>query len=89
MGVPHTNSHGGFIIEHYWGYTNRARDRTDEYKVEHPKWELFDVVNAKIDVNFRQVYGEKFAFLSDEKPYSVLLAKGSEISVFKGSRIAG
>jgi len=87
LGIPDENSHGAFIIEHYWGYTKRGRDRTDEYKVEHPKWELFDVLNTKIDVNFGRVYGEKFAFLSDADPYSVLLAQGSEISVFKGARI--
>jgi uncharacterized protein YqjF (DUF2071 family) len=39
LGVPDKNSHGEFIIEHYWGYTKRGHNRTDEYKVEHPKWE--------------------------------------------------
>jgi hypothetical protein len=87
LGVPAENSHGEFIIEHYWGYTKRGAARTDEYKVEHPKWELFGIDYAEIDVNFGAVYGEKFAYLSDEKPFSVLLAKGSEISVYKGARI--
>ncbi len=87
MGVPTAGSHGEFIIEHYWGYTTRARGRVDEYKVEHPKWELFSVRNERIDVNFGSCYGDEFAFLADELPHSVLLAKGSEISVYKGSRI--
>ena len=87
LGVPEANSHGEFIIEHYWGYTKRGENRTDEYKVEHPKWELFNVNHAEIDVDFRFVYGEKFAFLKDEKPSSILLAKGSEIAVYKGERI--
>lgn len=87
LGVPKENSHGEFIIEHYWGYTKRGADRTDEYKVEHPKWELFAANDPRIDVDFEKTYGREFAFLSDQKPYSVLLAKGSEISVFKGERV--
>ncbi|MEP6900436.1 MAG: DUF2071 domain-containing protein [Actinomycetota bacterium] len=87
LGVPDENSHGEFIIEHYWGYTKRGANRTDEYKVEHPKWELFSVKNAEIAVDFGKVYGEKFAFLSDEKPHSILLAKGSPIAVYKGAKL--
>ncbi len=86
-GVPAENSQGEFIIEHYWGYTRRGVNRTDEYKVEHPKWELFEANDARIDVDFGFVYGEKFGFLSNSKPVSVFLAKGSEISVYKGEKI--
>ena len=85
LGVPETGSHGEFIIEHYWGYTARKNGRVDEYKVEHPKWELFSVRREQIDVDFGTTYGKEFAFLADEKPYSVLLAKGSEVAVYKGN----
>ena len=88
-GVPIMGSHGGFIIEHYWGYTKRKQNRVDEYKVEHPKWELFSVKNEVIDVNFGKTYGDEFAFLTDAKPYSVLFVKGSEIAVYKGEKIVG
>lgn len=87
LGVPEENSHGEFIIEHYWGYTKRNQSRTDEYKVEHPKWELFEVNYAEIDVDFGALYGERFAHLSNTKPHSIFMAKGSPISVFKGERI--
>ncbi len=87
LGVPAADSHSEFIIEHYWGYTKRKGGRTDEYKVEHPKWELFTAENPTIDVDLAENYGERFAFLNDQKPYSVLLAKGSEISVYKGAKI--
>lgn len=87
LGVPEPDSHGEFIIEHYWGYTSRGNGRVDEYKVEHPKWELYGLKNVVIDVDFGATYGSEFAFLSGAKPYSVLLAKGSGISVYKGERI--
>ena len=87
LGVPDAGSHGEFIIEHYWGYTDRGLGRVDEYKVEHPKWELFDTTHQVIDVDFAAVYGPEFGFLSSARPYSVLLAKGSPVTVYKGSRL--
>jgi len=87
VGVPPAGSHGEFIIEHYWGYTKRNGGRVDEYKVENPKWELFSVRNEVIDVDFGKTYGEQFVHLSGAKPYSILLAKGSEIAVYKGQSI--
>lgn len=87
LGVPAENSHGEFIIEHYWGYTKRGRNRTDEYKVEHPKWELFEVRNVLVNVDFGKIYGDEFAFLNETEPTSVLLAKGSSIAVYKGFKI--
>ena len=87
LGVPPEGSHAEFIIEHYWGYTRRGEDRTDEYKVEHPKWELFAAEKPRIDVDFRATYGKEFAFLSNREPNSVLLAAGSDIAVYKGKTI--
>ncbi len=88
LGVPDAGSHGEFIIEHYWGYTKRGEERTDEYKVEHPKWELFSAENRKINVDFGKTYGKEFDFLSNAKPQSVLLAAGSDIAVYKGQTIS-
>lgn len=87
LGVPAENSEGEFIIEHYWGYTKRGENRTDEYKVEHPKWNLFEAKNAEIKVDFGTTYGNRFAFLNKEKPQSVLLAEGSAIAVYKGEKL--
>lgn len=87
LGIPAENSHGEFIIEHYWGYTRRGEIRTDEYKVEHPKWELFEVKNHEIKVDFGALYGAEFEFLNDENPHSIFMAKGSEVSVYKGAKL--
>ena len=81
IGIPAPDSHGAFIIEHYWGYTDRGHGRVDEYKVEHPKWELFTVEDERIHVDFAAIYGDDFAFLTTAEPYSVLLAEGSGSSV--------
>jgi uncharacterized protein YqjF (DUF2071 family) len=87
LGVPGDDSHGSFIIEHYWGYTKRGGDRTHEYRVEHPKWELHAVDHFEIDLDFGITYGPDFTFLNEQKPHSVVFAKGSAIAVYKGKSI--
>lgn len=87
MGVPTANSHGEFIIEHYWGYTSRGAQRTDEYKVEHPKWELFNIEKHEIKVDFGELYGAEFAFLNGTQPHSIFMAKGSDVAVYKGAKL--
>jgi len=73
-----------FITEHYWGYTRISSERTSEYEVEHPKWEIYKTKDYLIDVDFGDIYGQDFSFLTLEKPKSVFLAEGSEIKVKGG-----
>lgn len=73
-----------FITEHYWGYTESAPGKTSEYGVQHPRWEVYKTVDYTIDVDFQDIYGSAFAFLQGEKPVSVFLAEGSEVSVKAG-----
>ena len=87
LGVPAAGSPEEFIIEHYWGYTKRDESRTDEYKVEHPKWEIYANRHVKVKVNFAGWYGQEFYHLRFQEPYSVVLAKGSEVAVYKGKTI--
>ena len=70
-----------FITEHYWGYTQYKANTTYEYEVTHPKWEAYPVTDHVISVDYGQVYGQEFAFLSNQQPTSVLLAEGSTITV--------
>lgn len=74
-------SEAEFITEHYFGYTKASETITYEYEVKHPKWEQFDVIDYEINVDFKNVYGATFDFLKDQKPISIMLAKGSKISV--------
>lgn len=74
-------SEAEFITEHYWGYTKTSEKSTLEYEVRHPRWEVYQVTDFEVNVDFKANYGEDFAFLSDQKPFSVMLAEGSEVSV--------
>lgn len=81
------NSEEAFITEHYWGYTKLSNEKTSEYAVEHPKWEVYKTKDYLIDVDFGNVYGQDFGFLTSERPKSVFLAEGSEIKVKAGRQI--
>jgi len=76
-----------FITEHYWGYTRLDAQTTYEYQVTHPKWRHFPVHDMELKVNYRDSYGDDFAFLNDLQPSSVMLAAGSPITVEQRRRI--
>ena len=76
-----------FITEHYWGYTKIGLNKTSEYGVEHPRWEVYPIKDYQIDVDFEKTYGKDFHFLTNKVPDSVMLAEGSEIAVLKGQKI--
>jgi len=81
---PHAillNSKDEFITEHYWGYGKKTTSKTTEYEVRHPKWEVYDVKNYEVQVDFAANYGADFEFLNIATPTSVMLAEGSLISI--------
>lgn len=75
------NSEAQFITEHYFGYTKVNHTKTFEYEVKHPIWKQYNVLNSIIDVDFEATYGNEFAFMKDLIPTSIILAKGSKVSV--------
>lgn len=75
------NSIEEFIFENYFGYTKLDNKNTLEYKINHPSWKIYKVNDYEIDCDFEKFYGIDFAFLKTQKPNSVLLAKGSEVTV--------
>jgi len=75
------NSLTEFITEHYWGYSKAGKNKSVEYEVTHPKWQVYDVLDHHIDVDFEDVYGQEFGFLAQCDPSSVMLAEGSNITV--------
>jgi hypothetical protein len=70
-----------FIFEHYYGYTKIDEQHSQEYKVNHPRWQVNKVINYSINCDFQSMYGNDFSFLSDHQPDSVILAEGSEVTV--------
>ena len=76
-----------FITEHYWGYAASRRGSL-EYRVEHPRWRLWDAREPALACDVATVYGEPFAEALSAPPSSAFVADGSEIVVRQGVRIA-
>lgn len=76
-----------FITEHYWGYTKRGSEHTNEYEVVHPRWEVYPVQAYDIEADFGLLYGQPFSSLTGTDPQSILLAEGSPIAVRPGMKV--
>ena len=76
-----------FITEHYWGYAAQKDGSCVEYQVEHPRWKVAPVSEAKFDGDIKGLYDPGFAPALSQAPSSAFLAEGSPVTVFKGVRI--
>ena len=70
-----------WITEHYWGYTRVNSQKTLEYEVKHPIWNLYEVTNHHLEGDFTTLYGQDFQPYLKGNPSSVILAQGSEVTV--------
>lgn len=82
-GEPQTipaGSHAEFITEHYWGYT-AVRGGCSEYRVEHPRWKVWNADAFEFKADVATLYGEQFVEPLSSAPRSVFIADGSPIQV--------
>jgi uncharacterized protein YqjF (DUF2071 family) len=70
-----------FIFERYFGFTKLSDTSTQEYKIHHPKWMTNKIINSYIDCDFGSMYGDAFSRLNNQRPDSIILAEGSQVSV--------
>lgn len=80
--IPSSESMEHFFKEHDIGFGKDKNNKTLEYLVEHPVWEIYPNAKVESTICFEKIYGKKWAFLDSEKPFNILLAKGSEVKVF-------
>ena len=79
-----TGSETEFIMEHYWGYTRKGPEKTAEYGVEHPRWQVYPTLDFAAELDFADCYGAAFASLNGTSPASAFLLEGSEVLVRDG-----
>jgi uncharacterized protein YqjF (DUF2071 family) len=86
---PPPGSEAEFITEHYWGYTRQPDGGTLEYHVEHPAWLTWEAASAGISGPVSALYGPAFGDALSRPARSAFVAVGSEVSVHRGSSLAG
>jgi uncharacterized protein YqjF (DUF2071 family) len=73
-------SHAEFITEHYWGYTC-FRGGCSEYRVEHPRWKVWNAETHELRADAAALYGDQFVETLSAAPRSAFIAEGSPITV--------
>ncbi|HEV2846228.1 MAG TPA: DUF2071 domain-containing protein [Thermoanaerobaculia bacterium] len=80
-------SEAEFITEHYWGYSALRGGGCMEYRVEHPRWRVWQLERPVLDCDVAALYGERFVETLAGEPSSAFLADGSEVTVYKGCKV--
>lgn len=80
-------SEAEYITEHYWGYNAQPDGSTLEYRVEHPRWRVYETASATFDCDVAALYGAGFCDVLNGRPSSAFLAEGSPVKVYQGVRL--
>ncbi len=86
--MPSESSLEHFFKEHEWGFGKSKSGETLMYRVEHPHWKTFPVINYDLNFDYGKIYGSRWEFLNRQKPFNITLAFGSEIKVFSPTKLA-
>jgi uncharacterized protein len=81
--LPEPGSPEEFLVERYWGYVTRSSGLTREYRVDHPPWRIWPVVNAALSPEVAPLFGDRFTRALGSAPASVLVAEGSHMEVHR------
>ncbi len=66
----------------YSGYNQLNATTTIEYELEHPRWQVYPVIDYSITCDIEKLYGKEFVpYLANQRPDSVFLAKESDVIV--------
>jgi hypothetical protein len=76
-----------FITEHHWGYARQRDGSTMEYRVDHPRWHVWQAQHMEFHCQVADLYGDQFAPFLSTPPASAFLANGSEVKVYHGVKI--
>jgi len=85
--ILEADSEEEFITEHYWGYSRQRDGGTVEYRVSHPRWNVWTATDAGLDGDLGQVYDGAFARMLAGPPRSAFVADGSRVVVYAPTRI--
>jgi uncharacterized protein YqjF (DUF2071 family) len=79
--TPEVKSAEHHFKEHDLGFGRTKKGRTLAYGVDHPLWRIYRNPRVRLNLDFGKIYGDKWAFLTNESPAYTLLAEGSNIKV--------
>ena len=86
--LPQEGSLEQFITEHYWGYSAQRSGGSVEYHVSHAPWQVWVSTTAGFEGDASLLYGDELSHVLQGHPSSAFIADGSEVTVFRGYKLA-
>jgi uncharacterized protein len=86
---PALDSTEHFFKEHSWGFGTSRRGQLIRYEVNHPEWDVYPIRDFVADVDWAALYGREWGAMQKAEPASVVLAVGSEVSVYPKNQANG
>jgi hypothetical protein len=59
------------------------RKGCSEYRVEHPRWKIWNATSFEFNADLASLYGEQLAEALNQPPRSAFIADGSPITVHR------
>ena len=84
--LPEAGSHEAYISDHHWGYTRQRDGGTVEYRVEHPRWQVWPAEEVRVQADLGRLYGRAIADQMTT-PVSAFIAEGSQVTVSRPVRL--
>lgn len=77
--APAPGSLDHFVVERYTGHP--AGHRGIRFHVEHRPWNIYKMASYVLDIDYRVLYGDRWAFLNDRAPDGIAWCDGSPVEV--------
>lgn len=76
----------GFILDHSTHYQSKA-NKTLEYKVDRPKWTVWDAAQANFTCDVERLFGKSFVKTLARRPASVFVTRGSDVTIYRPTEV--
>lgn len=80
--LPAEDSEAFYFQEHDIGFGRTHGGQTLSYDVIHPRWQVYDLKDYALDMDFARLYGPQWGFLAQAEPHCTALAEGSVVKVY-------
>lgn len=82
------NSEEEFFTDRPWGYGTLRDGTTIEYRVEHPRWRVWQAESHLLESEPAELFGTALGEILERPPASAFLADGSSVNVHLPARLA-
>jgi uncharacterized protein YqjF (DUF2071 family) len=78
---PPASSLESFIRDNYRACTTCSKEKTKEFEIEHPHWNIYPGLSFEMELDAENIYGKEFSSCFRQKPRSCFLMDGSRTKV--------